>query len=187
MLQHKHCIGGGSQFRKAGVSLHHSVNDDNHPVTNCLHLRQDMRRKQNRGLGRKALDQVSDFNNLRRVEAHSGLIQNQQPRPVQDGLRQPHALPKALAKLRNWLRQALCQSSGMNCLRKQRRLIALGYLPQVSNHFQIVLHREFTIERRAFGQVTNPRLHLLAVVEYIQPVHLHTATVSLQVAGQNLN
>ncbi|GBL36833.1 uncharacterized ABC transporter ATP-binding protein YdbJ, partial [Anaerolineaceae bacterium] len=110
MLQHKHRIRCCRQFRRRASAF-------TTPLMMIITRSQIAStsgnmwdEKQNRGLRCKALDQISDFNYLRRVEAYGRLIQNQQPRPVQYGLRQPHALPKTFAQLCNGLRQALSQS-----------------------------------------------------------------------------
>ena len=50
--------------------------DDHYPLANCLDLRQDMGRQDDRVPLSQRLDQVPDLDNLLRVKAHGRLIED---------------------------------------------------------------------------------------------------------------
>ncbi len=60
--------------------------------------------------GCQAADQAPHLDDLRRVQAHGRLVQDQQLGPVQDGLGQTDALAIALAELADGAGQVLLQA-----------------------------------------------------------------------------
>ena len=77
--------------------------DDDDLLADLLHFRQDVRAENDRVVARQALDQRPGLDDLLRVQAGGGLVQNQDVGIVDDRLRQSDALPVAFGKLADQL------------------------------------------------------------------------------------
>ena len=146
-----------------------------------------MRGEQNGAVLHQAPDQTPDLDDLRRVEPQRGLVQDQQPRTVENSLGQPHPLAVSLAQMPDRTCQVVGKSRGVDRLREASHLLLLRNLAQLGHHLQVCLDRELRVEGGALRQVADVRLHVTCVCQYIQTVHVGGAAIGLQVTGQNLD
>ena len=186
-VEHQHRIGRGAEFGEARVGFDLAVHQDDDTVAEGLDFGKDVRGEEDGAVIGQSADQVADFHDLRRIEAHGGFVEDEELRLVQDGLGQSHALPEALAQVCNGTGQVLLKARGVDRFGEKGNLFLLGNLAQVGHHPEVGLHREFGVERRGLRQVADLRLYLTGVLQHVQPVDQDRAIVGLQVAGEDLD
>ena len=73
--------------------------DDQHPLADLRHLRENMTAQKNRVFFPQFLDQAADFDDLSRVQADGGFVENQDRGVVQECLRQSNPLSEAFGEM----------------------------------------------------------------------------------------
>ena len=109
-------------------------------------------------------DQFTDADDLRRVQADRGLIQNDQLRAAQKSLRNAHALAVALGQAADEPGHHLIQPGAPGGL--LHLLAALGFFDplELGRKVQIFLHGHFRVQRRLLRQVAHTGFGLLRLL-----------------------
>ena len=132
-------------------------------------------------------DQFTDADDLRRVQADRGLIQNDQLRAAQKSLRNAHALAVALGQAADEPGHHLIQPGAPGGL--LHLLAALGFFDplELGRKVQIFLHGHFRVQRRLLRQVAHTGFGLLRLLRQGKSCHLHFPAGGGQVAGQDVH
>ena len=133
----------------------------------------------------QAPNQVAHVLGLRGIQAVGGFVENQQPRLVDDGLGDSHALLVAPRKGADGVEGAVRQIGGGQHL--AQRLAAFPNPAQASHVVQIVRHRHLRIHRAVLRQIAKALLHLLRRFRDFHPVHDGAPAARLQIAGEHLH
>ena len=132
-------------------------------------------------------DQFTDADDLRRVQADRGLIQNDQLRAAQKSLRNAHALAVALGQAADEPGHHLIQPSAPGGL--LHLLAALGFFDplELGRKVQIFLHGHFRVQRRLLRQVAHTGLGLLRLLRQTEAGYLYLALGGRQIAGEDIH
>ena len=132
-------------------------------------------------------DEVADLDDLRGVQPHGGLIQNDELRTAQQRLRNANALTVALGQAADDPGQHFFQPGAAGS--SQHLLLALRTLDplELCHKVQILLHGHFRVERRLLRQVAYTGFGLLCLLRQTEPGHLHLALGGCQIAGEDIH
>ena len=161
------------------------INNHN-PVTDRLNLRQNMRGQNNGMALTKGLDQIPNFDDLLRVEADGGLVQNQNLRITDQRLREADALPVALGKIFD---NAVFDVGDFNTRADilQMRFHGLLRLFELIAELQIRLHRHIQIQRRMLGKIADVLFGLDRIFQDVKTRNFRGAGGGRDVSGQDIH
>ena len=134
------------------------------------------------------LDQLADADDLRRVQANGGLIQNDELRAAQQRLRNAHALAITLGQAADEPGQHIFQPGAAGSF--QHLFFALSLLfdaLQFRCKIQIFLYGHLRVKRRLLGQVAHTGLGLLGFFRQAEARHLHLTRGGRKVAGEDVH
>ncbi len=132
------------------------VNDEN-AVTKLLGFGKDVGGEHDGALFAHFADDVADFDDLGRVQADGGFIENQHFRAVEQRLRQANALPHPFGKVADVAFGAVEQADHFE--RFFHPFFGIGQVAQIGHELQVVEDGHIGVERHGFGQVTDPFPH----------------------------
>ena len=132
-------------------------------------------------------DEVADLDDLRGVQPHGGLIQNDELRAAQQRLRNANPLTVALGQAADDPGQHFFQPGAAGS--SQHLLLALRTLDplELCHKVQILLHGHFRVERRLLRQVAYTSFGLLRLLRQTEPGYLHLALGGCQIAGEDIH
>ena len=164
------------------------LGQDQYLTAHRLHLAEDVAGQNDRMGLAQFLNESADLNDLRRVKAHGGLIQNDELRCTQQCLRNAHTLAVALGQAADEPGQNILQPGAAGGT--QHLFFALCFLfdaLELCRKVQILLHGHFRIERRLLGQVAHTGLGLLRLFRQTETRHLNFAAGGCKVAGEDIH
>ena len=141
--------------------------DDDHPAADRLDLRQDVGRQQDGVPLTQVADQRADLEDLDRVQARCGLVEDQDRRIVQHRLGQAHPLPESPRELADDPVLDLVESASADDLGdrplqpRPRHVLEPGPEPQE------LPHPHLAVERHALRQIADLPAHLQRLVEHV--------------------
>ena len=154
-----------------GITCHQLTSGNDHNViAHFTDLCQNMRTQYNRMLLRQLTDQLSNLNNLLRIQTNCRLIQNNHLRESKDCLCKPNSLSVSLGQV---LDQSILHFTDT---RHPNHVIHLfftfffRYLLQFSCKLQILPNCHIHIYRRLFRQIANTLLCKLRLFQNIMPL-----------------
>ena len=175
------------ELDERGVGGELTVDEHHDPITDGLDLLEDVGREDDRRVLGEPLDEGADLENLDRIEAVRGLVEDEDLGLVQDRLGEPDTLTVALGELRDRPDQVLAQARGEHGLLHRGDPLFDGDAPELRHHEQILLDEHFRVERRVLRQVANLALNGQTVDLDVYAADGHRARRGLEVAGQDLH
>ena len=161
---------------------------DEHLLTHGLHLAEDVAGQDDRVRLAQLPNEVADLDDLRGVQPHGGLIQNDELRAAQQRLRNAHPLTVALGQAADDPGQHFFQPGAAGSF--QHLFFALSLLfdaLQFRCKIQIFLHGHLRVKRRLLGQVAHTGLGLLGFFRQAEARHLHLTLGGCQIAGEDIH
>ena len=132
-------------------------------------------------------DQIPDLHHLLGVQAHGGLVQNDDLGKAQDGLGQAHPLPVALGQVPDQPGAHVLQMGQGQDLIQLVLPLVLGDLLQLRAEAEILLHRHVGIQGRDLRQVPDAGPGGLRLLQNIVALHQHLALRGGQIAGHDIH
>ena len=164
-----------------------AVGDDHHVVAHLVDLGQDVAAEDDRVLPAQLADQVADLDDLRRIQAHGGLVQDHHLRIAQYRLRDAHALAVALGQVAD---QPMHHRRHAGLFRRApdlRPATGRGHLLEPRHHRQVFLRRHVHVQRRDLRQIADQPLGLLRLLEYVEPADSDLARRGRQTARDDVH
>ena len=151
--------------------------DDDDALTDRSHLREDMRREDDRMLAGEILDQIADLHDLRRVKADRRLIENEEFRIAEQRLRKAATLPVALGKIADDAALHIGDAQTLHCVLDLLFPLGRRYFFQSGGKGQVVTHAHFRIDRRDLRQIADPLFDLHRILCDVVAVYEHRSGV----------
>ena len=140
-----------------------------------------------RVLAPEVLYEVADLDYLPGVEAHGGLVENDDLRVAQQGLGYAHALAVALGEvLDEPVRDVAYLRDGHDALHLLSELGPAQAL-RVSDEGEIFPRRPVHVERRLLRQIAQQPLRRARILKDVVPVDLHLAGAGGEAAGHDVH
>ena len=133
------------------------------------------------------LDEVADLDDLDGVQAHGGLIQDDDPGVAQQSLGNAHTLLVALGQGGD---AAAPHTLDLHLIDDLVDLVLQLLAPQalgLAHEAQVLFRRLVHVEGRLLGEIANQPLGLIGVLEDVVPAHLHMARGGGETAGHNVH
>ena len=132
-------------------------------------------------------DEVADLDDLRGVQTHGRLVQNDELRAAQQRLCNAHPLTVALGQTADDPGQHFFQPGTAGS--SQHLLFALRvlYPLELCHKVQILLHGHFRVERRLLRQVAHTGFGLLCLLRQTESGYLHLALSGGKIAGKDIH
>ena len=135
----------------------------------------------------QALHQIADLDDLDGVEAHGGLVEDDDVGVADERLRDAHALLVALREVLDGTADHLFQPAGEpRALHLFRHLQARQAL-RAGDEVEVLPHGHVAVEGRLLGQVPDPALHLVFIGVYLQAVVAYLAVGGGQATGHDVH
>ncbi len=158
--------------RLGGVVGHEfAVGNNNDLIADGLYLGEDVAGKNDGMILAESPNQIADLRNLFGIQSHRWLIQNQNGRKAQNGLRKPHTLFVALGKILDEASGHILQSGHFQHLGDLTGALCFGNLFQLRAETQIFCHRHILIKGRLLRQIADTSLGLLRLGENVVSVN----------------
>ena len=159
--------------------------DDDDPVTNHTHLRQDMSAQQHRMIAAQILDHPANVHNLAGVQTHRRFIEDQPRRTAHKRLGNTHTLPVSLRQLP----QDAAAHIGETALFHNPRHLPLPLCAGQTLHLRHISeeapHRHFIIQWHMLRQITHAPLHFQRMIMHLISVNPRLAPARRKKARQN--
>ena len=133
------------------------------------------------------LDQAADLNHLSRVQAHGGLIQDDDLRTAQQCSGQAHALTVALGQVLDQPVLHLRKTGAVHGLLHLGGAVGLLYLFQLGHEHQILPGSHIHIQGRLLGQIAHTCLRRAGLLQNVVSVDGHGAAGGGKITGQNIH
>ncbi len=162
--------------------------DDDHPVAGLGHFRKDVRAQHDRVSAGETTNQIPRLDDLFRVQARGGFVEDQHLGVVQQRLRQTDTL---FVPLRQARAVAIGHVINMGLahraldLRLALGLVHRGRQLQLGDKGQILLHRHVGVQGRRFRQVPDAAFRLDRLRKHIKPGDRRRAIGGRHVPGQH--
>src|SRR6266404_262650 len=159
--------------------------DDHDLLADLRHLGEDVRREDRGALAGELTDEGADLDDLPRIEADRRLVEDEDGRVVDEGLREADALAKAFREVAEEPvadgREAAELHDAVDGVLDRGFRHALD----AGDEAQVRLGRHVGVERRVLGQVADPPPHLGALGEDVEPRDLRGAARRRLKAGED--
>ncbi len=162
-----------------------AVAEHEHAVAVLADLGQDVARDQHRVLGLQIAHELAHLDDLHRVEAARGLVEDEELGLVHDRLRQPDALAVAVRQVADGLALDVLDVGARGDLGHPARDLARAQAAQPAGEAQVLADAHVGVQRRGLGQEADVAAHGVRVVERVDAVDVHRARRRPQVAGQD--
>jgi peptidoglycan/xylan/chitin deacetylase (PgdA/CDA1 family) len=179
----KHVLEAGFGLAGREVGNFLTFPDDDHAVAHGLDLREDVCRQQDGLVTGKAADQLSKLPDLIGVETRRGLVENEDWRIGDEGFREPYPLTVTLRELSD--NSTLRVGHAGELERAVDGLVDPFDVLEGAAVTKIFNDTHLSIERHAFGHVTEPRPRLHGARDCVDAVDANLARRRCQVAGQH--
>ena len=156
-------------------------------VADRTDFRQDMGAEDHGVILAKLADQITDLDDLFRIQAYGRLIQNDDLRVAKDRLCQSDSLPVTFGQV---LDQTLLHIRDLRHLHNLTDLLfpfLFRNFFQLCHEFQILPHSHVNIQRRKLRQITDGTLCLLRILLHILAVNGHRALRGCQVTRDDVH
>lgn len=160
------------------------IHDDD-PVAGHFRLGQDMGGNQHRMGAAQPLDELADHANLVRVQPDGRLVQDDQLRLMDQGIRQPHPLPEPLGELPDHPPAHFGQPALFHDHIHARARMFAAQAFQPGPELQVFPHPHVIVQRVVLRHIPDAAAHFVGLRKNIQPGHPHGAGSRRQVAGQD--
>ncbi len=161
--------------------------DDEHPAADGLDLGKDVGAQDDRMLLAQGADEIARFDDLLRVEADGRLVQDQDGRRPDQGLRNAHALFVALGEVLDEPSPHVGDLRHVHGPFEVLLAARAGDPLDVAHEGEIVADGHVHVQRRKLGHVPDLLLHLLRLLEDVVPVELHRSLRGGQIPGDDVH
>ncbi len=158
--------------------------EDEHPVTDGLHLLQNVGGEDHRFRRSELAHEPANLEDLVRIQSAGRLVEDENIGVVDDGLREAGALPIAFGEVIDRPIGHLLEAALLNRPVDVLGTLAGGDTAGLRDELQVLHHVELGVERRALGEVPDIALHGYGVGVDIVPVDGGRARSREVVAGQ---
>ena len=134
----------------------------------------------------KGPDQLSDLDNLVRIETTGRLVHDQDPGIMHKRLGYADPLLVALGEVPDVLAQHAAQADHLNDPVDRRPGLGSRHLPDPGDKLEVLNNLHIHIERRALRQVANRLPHLHGVLKSLYVIHIDAAGICHHVGCYNL-
>jgi hypothetical protein len=161
--------------------------DDDDALAGLRHLREDVRAQHDRVVAGQASNQIARFHDLFRVEPGGRLVEDQDFRVVDDGLREADALPVALRQLAAMPVLHVVHVGLLHRVVDAHGAFGLGRLVEfdLGDERQVLPDGHVRVERRRLGQVAGAAFGFERVGEDVETRHDGLALGCGHVAGDD--
>ena len=132
-------------------------------------------------------NEIPDLHHLLGIQAHGGLVQNDNLGEAQDGLGQADPLAVALGQVPDQPGAHILQMGQGQDLRQLVRPLLLGDLLQLRAEAQVLLHRHIRIQRRDLGEIADAGTGGLRLLQNIVALHQDLSLRGRQIAGHDIH
>ena len=132
-------------------------------------------------------NQLTNFDDLRRIQPHGGFVQNNDLRVSQQSLRNTHPLAVALGQVAD---QPFFYVGNAGLFHHRFDLPGAFLPPQalgLGHEAQVFLRRHFVVQRRKLRQVADVFLSLQGLLGHVVAIDEHLAIGSAQTAGHDVH
>jgi len=160
---------------------------DLHPVADRFDLGKDMGGEYDRAALAQIADQGTDLADLDRIETDRGLVQDHDIRIMNDRLRDADALLVALGERAQQARADLGQPAALFRRGEGGLQARSRNTVQTRRQAQEFVDRQFPVERRMLGQVSDVALGAHRIAHEVDPADRYAACVRCQVPREHLH
>ena len=167
--------GLGANLVERAVGDDAARGDDNCASTGGLDLVQVVRGQEDGALLANLLQVFEKLRFLVRIEIARGLVEDEDRRVVNEGLREPDSLPVAVREVADLFSQYLGQAADLDDALRALLEGVLVELSQVAREAEVLEHAHLEVERRALRQVAEALTDLQRLVEDVVAVDARRA------------
>src|SRR5437899_3152448 len=145
-----------------------------------------MRREDDRALAAEGPDEAPDLDDLSRIEADGGLVEDEDGRVVDKGLREADPLPVSFGEVAEQAIAHLSQATGVEDALERDCDVPPSQPLQLRDEAEIARHAHVVVEGRILGKIPDPTPHLGRLLEDVEAVDSHRARGRRQAAAADL-
>src|SRR5437899_2316704 len=144
-----------------------------------------MRREDDRALAAEGPDEAPDLDDLSRIEADGGLVEDEDGRVVDKGLREADPLPVSFGEVAEQAIADLSQATGVEDALERDGDVPPSQPLQLRDEAEIARHAHVVVEGRILGKIPDPTPYLGRLLEDVEAVDPHRARGRRQEAGDD--
>ena len=158
-----------------------------HAVAYAFDLRQDVRRQDHAAVAAEFADKLADFADLVGVEPDRRFVEYHDVGTVHDRLRNADALLIALGQRADQFIRDIGKTAIRERVVDRRAARGFGHAMQPRGEVDVLLYRQFAVQRWCFRQITDARFRGDRLVEQIDAANADRAQGRREIAGQHLH
>ena len=157
---HFSVLDAGRQGVERPLGRHLAVMDDHHAVADDVDLGEDVGAEDNGVVPPEISDHIADLDNLARVEARGGLVQDENGGIADERLGESNPLAESLREMADDPRGDALEAAAADHPIDGGGLIGAANSLHRGHEVEVGLHRHFGVERIVLGQVAEALLNL---------------------------